>query len=133
MSYDRNGKAARTRTATIREIPDRRMALSEIIREKWPVDFIDGLRNRIIGGTMRYGAEGGSQYESRETGDSFLRRLRLKLDEFERTRNHEMLLDIAAYCGLLWRFDDSRRAHFAAQDQGRPDEEDIKRELMGIE
>jgi len=117
MSYDRNGKPAATRVAAAREIPEKIMSVSDIVREKWDADFVDACRNRIVVGAMRYG-NGGSQYESRECGDSFLRRLREKLAEFDRTRNHEMLVDIAVYCMLLWRFDDHPAAHFEAMDQG---------------
>lgn len=114
---DRAGRAPQTRVAKIRALPKEPLPLPQIVREKWPVDFVDAWRNRIRVGTMRY-HPGASQYESLETGDSFLRRLKEKLDTFERTRNHEMLVDIAVYCGLIWQFDDNPRAHFQALDKG---------------
>lgn len=93
------------------------MPMTQIVKEKWPADFMDAMKNRVKVGTYRY-TNGASQFESRECGDSFLRRMKQKLAEFDETRNHEMLVDIAVYAALLWQFDDNPRANFTPKDQG---------------
>lgn len=123
MSYDRNGGAARTRTAAIREIPDRRMSLSEIVSEKWPVDFVEAWRNRLRMGAM--GMSGGPPGPNsarrcwnglqRDAGGS--RMTEMMVAEAQRhTAEYAARAAIALYgdrhvpCGLIYRLDDLREA-----------------------
>lgn len=118
---DRNGKPYTTRVGIMRDIPEKPMAAAEIVRQKLSPDFITAMRNRVLVGAARYSG-GAGQFESKESGDSFVERARQKLNLFEKTRNAEYLVDIAVYANLLYLFDDRR--HFEPEDLGRPDEED---------
>jgi len=95
---------------------------SAIARQKIG-DFPELMRNRAVFGTCRYGDPRSDQVQTFDdaghTGDDMLLRLKKKLAAFEATRNHEMLVDVAVYCALIFRFDDHPKAHFQAEDQGK--------------
>jgi len=82
-------------------------------------DFPTLVKNRLAVGECRYGDPFRRPGETpTESGDMLLERMLGKLFEFALTRNAELLVDIAAYAALIYRFDDSPRAHFKALDQG---------------
>lgn len=93
-----------------------------IAREKLG-DFPDMMRNRAAIGTFRYSdprLDAAEAFEhAGQSGDDLLRLLKQKVAIFEMTRNHEMLVDVATYAALLYRFDDHQSAYFSAEDQGQ--------------
>ena len=90
------------------------VSYDELARTEWSTLFERLMRNRLIQGAFRYGRMGAVGKKSYD----WLPSLHKRLDEYERTGNLEMLVDVANGC--LLEFVESKHPfkHFASDDDG---------------
>jgi len=85
--------------------------VDEIFETTWDAGFLEKMFNRLLMGRLRYGTKRVTKIRynyTKPVGD--------KIRLYERTGNTELLVDIANYCMLEYRFGQHPNKHFAATD-----------------
>jgi hypothetical protein len=90
---------------TLKELMD------EVMATTWDTNFLELMQNRLYMGRLRYGSKktGGARY-------NYTKSVAEKIRLYEETGNTELLVDIANYCMLEFRFGRHPNRHFSATD-----------------
>ena len=90
-------------------------SIDELKRTQMSQRFIELMTNRVVMGTVRYG-----DWRTGNDGRKFDRvgSIRKRLDEFDRTGNTELMVDIANLAMIEFEITDHPLRHFSAVDDG---------------
>jgi len=76
--------------------------LEEMYRTEWSPEFIQGMRNRLVFGAIRYGKMGHGSIPHGKPEYDRVASIRARLDRFEKSGNAEWLFDIANMALLIY-------------------------------